>query len=81
MVIHQGCPQTPGERIHALGFASTRTRGRRRGPIPAMCQCDGSMVFLSIGPPVLYRCPPSRWIRGTMLDPLRGHLLLDRVLP
>jgi hypothetical protein len=25
-------PQTPGGRIRALGFASTRTRGRRRGP-------------------------------------------------
>jgi len=32
MVTHQGCPQTPGGRIRALGFASTRTRGRRRGP-------------------------------------------------
>ena len=37
MVTHQGCPQTPGGRIRALGFASTRTRGRRRGPIPAVC--------------------------------------------
>ena len=33
MVTHQGCPQTPGGRLRALGFASTRTRGRRRGPI------------------------------------------------
>jgi len=32
MVTHQGCPQTPGGRIRALGFASTRTRGHRRGP-------------------------------------------------
>ena len=32
MVTHQGCPQTPGGRIRALGCASTRTRGRRRGP-------------------------------------------------
>jgi len=44
MVIHQGCPQTPGGRIRALGFASTRTRGRRRGPIPALCQYQGSPV-------------------------------------
>ncbi len=29
MVTHQGCPQTPG---------------RRRGPIPAMCQYQGSPV-------------------------------------
>jgi len=42
MVTDQGCPQTPGGRLRALGFASTRTRGRRRGPIPAMCQYQGS---------------------------------------
>ena len=49
MVTHQGCPQMPGGRIRVPlkshgGFASTRTRGRRRGPIPAMCQCQGSPV-------------------------------------
>ena len=44
MMTHQGCPQTPGGRIRALGFASTRTRGHRRGPIPAMCQYQGSPV-------------------------------------
>ncbi len=44
MVTYQGCPQTPGGRIRALGFASTRTRGRRRGPIKAMCQYQGSPV-------------------------------------
>ena len=32
MLTYQGCPQTPGGRIRALGCASTRTRGRRRGP-------------------------------------------------
>jgi hypothetical protein len=32
MVTHQGCPQTPGGRLRALGFASTRTQGRNRGP-------------------------------------------------
>jgi hypothetical protein len=32
MVIHQGCPQTPGGRIRALGFARMGARGRRRGP-------------------------------------------------
>jgi hypothetical protein len=32
MVTHQGCPQTPGGRIRALGFARMGTRSRRRGP-------------------------------------------------
>jgi len=32
MVTHQGCPQTPGGRIRALGFARMGARGRRRGP-------------------------------------------------
>ena len=36
MVTHQGCPQTPGGRIRARGFARMGARGRRRGPIPAM---------------------------------------------
>jgi len=44
MVTHQGCPQTPGGRIRALGFARMGARGRRRGPIPAMCQYQGSPV-------------------------------------
>jgi hypothetical protein len=44
MVTHQGCPQTPGGRIRALGFARMGARGRRRGPIPAMCQDQGSPV-------------------------------------
>jgi len=52
MVTHQGCPQTPGGRIRALGFASTRTRGRRRGPIPAMCQYQGSPVSDGYGSPL-----------------------------
>jgi len=45
MVTHQGCPQTPGGRIRALGFARMGARGRRRGPIPAMCQYQGSPVL------------------------------------
>ncbi len=49
MVTHQGCPQTPGGRIRALGFARMGARGRRRGPIPARCQYQGS--------PVSYGCP------------------------
>jgi len=36
MLTHQGCPQTPGGRIRALGFARMGARGRRRGPIPAV---------------------------------------------
>ena len=44
MVTHQGCPQTPGGRIRALGFARMGARGRRRVPIPAMCQYQGSPV-------------------------------------
>jgi len=44
MVTHQGCPQTPGGCIRALGFARMGARGRRRGPIPAMCQYQGSPV-------------------------------------
>jgi len=44
MVTYQGCPQTPGGRIRALGFARMGARGRRRGPIPAMCQYQGSPV-------------------------------------
>jgi hypothetical protein len=37
-------PATPGGRIRALGFARMGARGRRRGPIPAMCQYQGSPV-------------------------------------
>ena len=48
MVTHQGCPQTPGGRIRALGFARMGARGRRRGPIPAMCQYQGSPVLRSM---------------------------------
>ena len=47
MVTHRGCPQTPG---------------RRRGPIPAMCQCQGSpvsyhraLMVTHQGPMVLFR--------------------------
>jgi len=47
--VSYGCPQTPGGRIRALGFARMGARGRRRGPIPAMCQYQGS--------PVSYGCP------------------------
>jgi len=47
MVTHHGCPQTPGGRIRALGFARMGARGRRRGPIPAMCQYQGSMALLA----------------------------------
>ncbi len=32
MVIHQGCPQTPGGRIRALGFARMGARGCGRSP-------------------------------------------------
>ena len=32
MVTRQGCPQTPGGRIRALGFARMGARGRRRSP-------------------------------------------------
>jgi hypothetical protein len=48
MVIHQGCSQTPGGRIRALGFARMGARGRRRGPIPAMCQYQGSPVSVAV---------------------------------
>jgi hypothetical protein len=48
MVTHQGCPQTPGGRIRALGFARMGARGRRRGPIPAMCQYQGSPVSAGV---------------------------------
>jgi hypothetical protein len=44
MVTYQGCPQTPGGRIRALGFARMGARGRRRGPIPAVCHCYSSPV-------------------------------------
>ena len=44
MVTHQGCPQTPGGRIRALGFARMGARGRRRGPIPAMCHRYSSPI-------------------------------------
>ncbi len=33
MLTYQGCPQTPGGRIRALGFARMGARGRRRGPL------------------------------------------------
>jgi len=49
MLTHQGCPQTPGGRIRALGFARMGARGRRRGPIPAVCHRYSS--------PVLYQWP------------------------
>ncbi len=45
MLTHQGCPQTPGGRIRALGFARMGARGRRRGPIPAVCHCYSSPVL------------------------------------
>ena len=44
MLTDHGCPQTPGGRIRALGFARMGARGRRRGPIPAMCHCYSSPV-------------------------------------
>jgi len=44
MLTHQGCPQTPGGRIRALGFARMGARGRRRGPIPAVCHRYSSLV-------------------------------------
>ncbi len=37
MLTYQGCPQTPGGRMGA--------RGRRRGPIPAMCHRYSSPVL------------------------------------
>ena len=37
MLTHQGCPQTPGGRMGA--------RGRRRGPIPAVCHRYSSPVL------------------------------------
>ena len=58
MVTHQGCPQTPGGRIRALGFARRGARGRRRGPIPAMCQYQGSPVS-DAG-----RAHPRPWLRA-----------------
>jgi len=45
MLTHQGCPQTPGGRIRALGFARMGARGRRRGPIPAVCHRYSSPVL------------------------------------
>jgi len=44
MLTHQGRPQTPGGRIRALGFARMGARGRRRGPIPAVCHRYSSPV-------------------------------------
>jgi len=67
MVTHQDCPQTPGGRIRALGFARMGARGRRRGPIPAMCQYQGSPVLCQkvvllggqdhLGPVANLKCP------------------------
>jgi hypothetical protein len=54
MVTHQGCPQTPGGRIRALGFARMGARGRRRGPIPAVCHRYSSPVSLSSVDPSEY---------------------------
>jgi len=45
MLTYQGCPQTPGGRIRALGFARMGARGRRRGPIQAVCHCYSSPVL------------------------------------
>ena len=58
MATHQGCPQTPGGRIRALGFASTRTRGRRRGPIPSGLDGDTSRLPSDAG-----RAHPRPWLR------------------
>ncbi len=44
MLTYQGCPQTPGGRMGALGFARMGARGRRRGPIPAVCHRYSSPV-------------------------------------
>ncbi len=44
MVTYQVCPQTPGGRIRALGFARMGARGRRRGPRPAVCHRYSSLV-------------------------------------
>ena len=49
MLTDQGCPQTPGGRIRALGFARWGARGRRRGPIPAVCHRYSSPVSHSGG--------------------------------
>ena len=46
MLTYQGCPQTPGGRIRALGFARMGTRGdavAARGP--AVCHCYSSPVL------------------------------------
>jgi hypothetical protein len=54
MLTHQGCPQTPGGRLRALGFASTRTRGRRRGPRTDDVSVSG---LAGITPGILMKSP------------------------
>ncbi len=70
MVTHQGCPQTPGGRIRALGFVRMGARGRRRGPIPAVCHRYSSPVsltgLLDFAPTSGLRfCPRRRINRGS----------------
>jgi len=69
MVTHQGCPQTPGGRIRALGFARMGARGRRRSPRLAMCQYQGSIpmaldVDTSAAPSDAGRAHPRPWLRA-----------------
>ena len=72
MVTHQGCPQMPGGRIRALGFARMGARGRRRGPIPAMCQCQGSPVSYHRALMVTHQgCP--QMPGGRIRVPLKSH--------
>jgi hypothetical protein len=56
MVTHQGCPQTPGGRIRALGFARMGARGRRRGPI-------AGYVYTML-PSDAGRAHPRPWLRA-----------------
>jgi hypothetical protein len=58
MVTHQGCPQTPGGRIRALGFASTKD-----GRTPSR------IVYFHGGPEVGLA---SQEMGGEQMDPVGG---------
>jgi len=71
MVTYQVCPQTPGGRIRALGFARMGARGRRRGPIPAVCHRYSSPIIpmaldvdTSAAPSDAGRAHPRPWLRA-----------------
>ena len=61
MVTYQVCPQTPGGRIRALGFA--RMGARRRSPPIPMARIIGPLVLGAITAVRLEeraKCPPSQ---------------------